>query len=128
MMNNQYRMLNEEYRITNNESGMKVPVPLLPIPEGLHVYSQPVSRENTTSRGVGISTTFQPMGVVPVANVWSYKHLIPLASGRTGKNSSWLKVQRTETLNGNMECKIRKTEVGRPKTEVGRWNPKGNVE
>jgi hypothetical protein len=40
----------------------------------------------------------------------------------------WMKVQRTETLNGNMECKIRKTEVGRRKTEVGRWNPKGNAE
>jgi cobalamin biosynthesis Mg chelatase CobN len=118
MMNNEYRMLNKEYRITNNESGKKVPVRGQSIPEGLHVYSQPVSRENTT-----------PAGVEWLSAPWYvYKHLMPLASGRTGKNSSWMKVQRTETLTGNMECKIRKTEVGRPKTEVGRWNPKGNVE
>ncbi|WP_372950087.1 hypothetical protein [Mariniphaga sp.] len=33
----------------------------------------------------------------------------------------WMKVQRTETLNGKMECKIRKLEVGSWKTEVGSW-------
>jgi hypothetical protein len=30
-----------------------------------------------------------------------------------------MKVHRTETLNGNMECKIRKTEVGSRKSEDG---------
>ncbi len=39
------------------------------IPEGLYVYSQPVSKENST-----------PIGVAPSANDWCYKHLMPLAS------------------------------------------------
>jgi hypothetical protein len=65
-------MMNEEYRITNNESGKKVPVRGQLIPEGLHVY-RPISRENTT-----------PAGVERLSAPWYfYKHLMPLASGRT---------------------------------------------
>jgi hypothetical protein len=72
ILNNQYPMMNEEYRITNNESGKKVPVRGQLIPEGLHVY-RPISRENTT-----------PAGVERLSAPWYfYKHLMPLASGRT---------------------------------------------
>ena len=38
---------NMEYRMLNNESGRKNPVRGRSIPGGLHVYSQPVSRENS---------------------------------------------------------------------------------
>jgi hypothetical protein len=61
------------------ESGRrKSPVRVFSIPEGLHVYRKTVNRENST-----------PMGVVPSANVWCYKHLMPLASANppTGKFS-----------------------------------------
>ena len=62
---------NKEYRITNNESGRKIPVQGRLIPEGLHVYSQPVSRRNSTPAGVAQT----------VVSYRFYKHLMPPASG-----------------------------------------------
>jgi len=59
-------------RITNNESGRKNPVQGCSIPVGLHVYSQTVSRENSTPAGV----------VQTVISYRFYKHLMPLASGK----------------------------------------------
>jgi len=61
---------NKEYRITNNESGRKIPVQGRLIPEGLHVYSQPVSRRNSTPAGVA----------QPVVSYRFYKHLMPACS------------------------------------------------
>jgi len=79
--NNQYSMMNEEYRIMNKEPGRKIPVQGRLIPEGLHVYRKAVNRENSTPREVGISTSFQPAGVVqPVVSYCFYKRLMSACS------------------------------------------------
>jgi len=66
------------------------------IPEGLHMYSRLDSRKNTT-----------PRGVEQLSAPWHfYKHLMPLASEKTGNDLPETKVQPSlladrcnETLN-----------------------------
>jgi hypothetical protein len=62
----------------NVKSEKKIPVQVRSIPEGLYVYSQPVSRENSTPAGVAQLFTLLNF----------YKHSMPLASGKPGTTTT----------------------------------------
>jgi hypothetical protein len=101
--NNPYSMMNEEYKIANNESERKIPVKGRLIPEGLHVYRKAVNMVNSTPAGVAQI----------VVSYRFYKHLMPLASGKPGNKPTWMKLhsalsanRRTEILNGNTPLKF----------------------
>ena len=66
MKNDEWRMMNNEYSMHDGTTNV-----VSSNPEGLHVYSQPVSRRNSTPAGVA----------QPVVSYRFYKHLMPPASG-----------------------------------------------
>jgi hypothetical protein len=95
------------------------------IPEGLHVYSQLVGRENTTPGGVELSVPH-----------YFYKHLIPAWSAdrslktyadigpgrRKSAASRPVHPPEWEWYGGKLEVGSRETEDGSRKSEVGRRN------
>ena len=106
-------MMNEEYRIANKGSGKNIPVL-----RTLGYYAVSYSTNFTGALHLGFQTAGTAIKEPAAA---------PRNICRTADYSSERKVHRTETLNGNVEYKIRKSEVVpkaslREKTEDGRRN------